>query len=122
MFKGPVCSDGVDLAVDIGRGQLVEAALPGASPGFLQPVRGRCGGTYKILHAHDHDGRPKNNERFIVDRRGEVARSMICPNWVRAMWASIRRSTWLSDMMNGSIDASTIARYMPHLKIEDSAP
>lgn len=44
----------MDLDVDIGRRRLVEPASLGASPGFLQQVR-RCGGTDKILQAHDDD-------------------------------------------------------------------
>jgi hypothetical protein len=56
MFRGPVY-DWYGSRRLYRRGQLVEAALLGASPGLLQPVGGRCGGTYKILHAHDNDGR-----------------------------------------------------------------
>ena len=80
-----------DLGVDVGARQAVEPALLGTAPGFLQPVGRRRSRADKILHAQDGDSRlaaPVDDEAplFLVER------SMICPNWVRAMWASMRRS------------------------------
>jgi hypothetical protein len=41
----------VDLDVDFGRRQLVDPALLGAGPGFLQPIGRGCDRADKILHA-----------------------------------------------------------------------
>src|ERR1700741_3340022 len=57
MFRGPVCADTRGSRRRYRPTSACEPALLRASPGFLQPVGQRCGGTDKILHAHDDDGR-----------------------------------------------------------------
>src|ERR1700757_2816668 len=78
-----------DLGLDFSRCQCIEPAPLGATPRFLEPVGWRRHSADEILHAHDDDGRLAaaiDDEALVV----LVARSMICPNWVRAMCASMR--------------------------------
>jgi hypothetical protein len=55
--------------LDLVRRERGNAAAPGARPGFLQPVRPRCGGADEILHAHNDDcglAAAIDDEAFVV--------------------------------------------------------